>query len=255
MIRGKLRPNPIIIDASEINYKTGQETDFSVFWNLYNNKANSAANKAIWETITDSDKKLIVKSIPLYKERLRAYGQKPVSPLTYLSHVWFTILQVEPERKLYRTTNSFEEFWDLYSPKGNATKAKAKWGVLIAEIKALIIKSVPIYLERIKKTGEAQVIGSTYLHKEIWRSVLYPNCNTYGSDCSFEEFWDVYDYKTGVGNKCNFKKMFLEFKEADREALINYIPAYFNLLKTDNNKHEKMKPAAYLKSRIWANQR
>lgn len=63
---------------------------------------------------------------------------------------------------------------------------------------------------------------------------------------SFDEFWDLYDKKTGSRNKV--EKKYLKISEKDRQVIKNTLPSY---LASTPNKQYRKHPMTYLNNESW----
>jgi hypothetical protein len=61
---------------------------FDAFWNLYNKKEGLAKSKEKWQSLTNKDRELIMKHLPIYLSRIKD-KQYQKHPTTYLNQkVW-----------------------------------------------------------------------------------------------------------------------------------------------------------------------
>lgn len=65
---------------------------------------------------------------------------------------------------------------------------------------------------------------------------------------SFDDFWDLYDYKTG---KKKALKAWTKISQKEREKLMNHIPRYVAMTNTDGRFPSRKHPTTYLNSESW----
>jgi hypothetical protein len=72
-----------------------------------------------------------------------------------------------------------------------------------------------------------------------------PNKNDKNDNNDFDQFWSLYDKKTGKP-KC--LKLWIKLSKADREAIFNHLPLY---KKATPDKQFRKNPETYLRNRSW----
>lgn len=82
--------------------------------------------------------------------------------------------------------------------------------------------------------------------KRIIERESYEESHTKGTDYSFDDFWGLYDKKTG--NKAKLVKKWNSLTEAERKKILEYIPKY--VLSTPDKKYRK-NPETFLNNRAW----
>ena len=103
-----------------------------------------------------------------------------------------------------------------------------------------------IIVENYKQYQISQQTNQQTNNKQITTNKNYKELKNTIINISFDQFWNLYDYK--VGSKVKLKKKWDGLSDSDRNHIIKHIPQY---IKTTPDKKFRKHPATYLNNQGW----
>ncbi len=265
MIRGRLRTtsNPVIkynhlpyqanstLSVSKTaTVEADEEEDlFREFWDLYGLKQSIHSTRNKWSTLSDSEKRLVFESIPIYNELLSNSGQKKAKPWKYLDQTWYKVMNLTKEQ-YGGLKNTFEEFWDTYNVKQNHKPAKKQWDKLSDHDKDTVMQSIPIYKAELATKGGKPTSAYCYLESGWYRIMNIDPPKNEGLENSFAEFWDIYNKKSKVGAKYVIKKRFTALTTEEGGLIIENAKKYVAYLTSTNKLNEQVLPGDFIADQV-----